>query len=245
MRREEIDIQSEDMGGNPNIVNVGKGVGIIERILNLISKYKIWDFIKAFMVMIMLAIIIGFIARPNWIFDRWEQYEEKRHKEKMEIVERNNAIIHNELETILYKTGANRVLLLSYHNSKQSLVGLPYIYLTAVNEAINYDVSPVAEEYESIKTSIYPMINYLNKEGYFCGDIEDLRTIDKALGYRLMGNDVRHLSMLQIEGEYPLGVLVVTYTNALDKNHKCIDTETVMRRAGVRIGVLLEGKNKL
>lgn len=222
-----------------NIENVGTGIGWLERVLELISKYKIFDFIKAFILVIMTALIVGFIAKPSWIFEQWEKYDDKRHKEKMEIVEKNNVIIQTELENILYKTGADRVLLLSYHNSKESLVGLPYIYLSAVNEAINFNISPVAEGYESVKCSLYPTITYLNQQGYFCGDIEDLRTIDKALAYRMEGNDVQHLALLNIDGEFPLGVLVCTFTNKIE--HNCNDVEVILRRSGVKLGVLLEG----
>lgn len=226
-----------------NIDNVSTGIGWLEKILTLISKFRIWDFIKAFIVIFMLAILVSFIAKPEWVFNKWEEYKEEKHKERMEIVEKNNTIIHAELENILYKTGADRVLLLSYHNSKQSLTGLPYIYLTAINEAIQYNVKPVAEGYEAVKTSLYPMINYLTSEEYFCGDIEELRTIDKALAYRMQGNDVQHLCMLQIEGEYPLGVLVATYTHGIESEHDCKEVESIMRRSGVKIGVLLNNES--
>lgn len=224
--------------------NVSTGIGWIEKILGLVTKYKMFDFIKAFLVVIVTGLVVGFISKPEYFFEKWEKYNETKHKEKMEIVEKNNSIIHTELENILYKTGADRVLLLSYHNSKQSLAGQPYIYLTAVNEAIQYDVKPVAEGYESVKVSLYPMVNYLDSKEYFCGDIEDLRDIDKALAYRMQGNDVGHLCMLQIEGEYPLGVLVCTYTHTLEEKHSCKETEAIMRRAGVKIGVLLEQTKK-
>lgn len=222
-----------------NIENVDKGIGWLERILQLVSKFKIMDFIKTFIIIFMLAITVSLITKPEWIFNKWEEYKEKEHKERMEIVEKNNSLIHTELENILYKTGANRVILLSYHNSKQSLTGLPYIYLTAVNEAIQYNVKPVAEGYEAVKVSLYPMIGYLNVNEFFCGDIEEMREIDKALAYRLEGNDVKHLCMLNIEGEYPLGVLVATYTQGIDDTHNCKEVEQVIRRAGVKIGVLL------
>lgn len=230
--------------GSERIDNITTSVGWMERILVLVKKFKLWDFLKAFIVILLLGLVVGFISKPEYFFEKWVEWDTAKHKEKMEIVEKNNSIIHTELESILYKTGADRVLLLSYHNSKQSLAGLPYIYLTAINEAIQYDVKPVAEGYESVKVSLYPMIDYLDSKEYFCGDIEDLRDIDKALAYRMQGNDVRHLCMLHIEGEYPLGVIVCTYTRELDERHNCKDVEAVIRRAGIKIGVLLEQTKK-
>lgn len=221
------------------------GIGWLERILTLTSKFKIWDFIKAFMVIFMLGMMITLVTKPEMVYEKLEKYNEKKHKERMEMVEKNNSIIHTELENILYKADADRVLLLSYHNSKQSLTKQPYIYLTAINEAIQYDVKPVAEGYESVKTSLYPMIDYLSTNEYFCGNIEELRKIDKALAYRMEGNDVQHLCMLQIEGEYPLGVLVCTFTHELDNRHNCKDIESMIRRSGVKIGVMLNNGKKL
>ena len=217
-----------------------KGLGWLERIMQLVEKHSIFQFIKAFFIILITALIIGFISNPGWLFEQYKKWEDDNHKIEMAISEKNNVLLQAEVEALLWKTNADRVILLSYHNTKKSLAGAPYIYLTAVNEYFRDGVAPVAEGYSAVKTSLYPMINYISSKGFFCGDIEDLRTIDKALAYRMEGNDAKHLAMLQIEGDVPLGVLVVTYTDV--PNHNCSEVETLMRKSALKIGILMENK---
>jgi hypothetical protein len=66
--------------------------------------------------MFIFAAAIFIISKPTYFFDQYEKIKEERHKEQMELVMRNNIIIQNEIDNLLYKTGANRVLLLQYHN---------------------------------------------------------------------------------------------------------------------------------
>lgn len=226
-----------------NIEKTEKGIGWLERVMTLVEKYSIFQFIKAFVIIFFMACLVGFISKPEWIFEKYKEWEDADHKMEMMEGEKNNLIIQGEIESVLWRTGADRVLLLSYHNTKSSLTGVPYIYLTAINEYFADGIKPVAEGYNSVKTSLYPMIGYLSSNGFFCGDIEELREIDKALAYRMEGNNAQHIAMLQIESDVPLGVLVVSYTTDVDESHKCNDVEAIMRRSALKIGVLLENKN--
>ena len=216
-----------------------KGLGWLERLMGLVEKYSIWKFIKAFMVILFTALIVGFISNPTYLFEKWEEYQSIKHQTEMAISEKNSVLIQSEIEGLLWRTKADRVILLSYHNSKKSLAGVPYIYLTATHEYFKDGVAPIAEGYSAVKTSLYPMITYLNNKGYFCGDIEELRAIDKALAYRMEGNDAKHIAMMQIEGEVPLGVLVVTYTSSVDETHRCEDVEMLMHKSANKLGVLM------
>lgn len=219
--------------------NVDKGIGWLERTLNIIEKYKLVTIIKAFCVIVMIALLVGFIKNPTWIFEQYEKYQEKNHKEKTETAMRNSQLIQYELETLREMAGADRAILLTFHNQKQSLNGVPYIYLTAQNESLAYGVVPVAEKYEVLKCSLYPFVNYIIKNNYFSGNIEELATIDKSLAYRMMGNDVKHTAFVNIEGDTLLGVLVLTYTE--NPNHNCKQIETHIRKSATKIGILLGG----
>lgn len=229
------------IGGN-NIDNTEKGIGWIERLMQLVDKYSIFQFAKAFVILLIISILVCFIANPSWIFEKYENWKEDNHKIEMVTSEKNSVLIQTEVESLLWRTNADRVILLSYHNTKKSLAGVPYIYLTAVNEYFRDGVAPVAEGYSSVKTSLYPMINYLSANNFFCGDIAELRKIDKALAYRMEGNDVKHLAMLQIESDIPLGVLVVTFTEPVEVNHNCEDVEKQLRKSALKLGVLMENK---
>lgn len=189
--------------------------------------------------MCVFALTVFLITNPTWIFDKYEQVKEDRHRVQMENVMKNNIIIQTEMERLLYKTNADRVLLLQYHNTKNSLAGVPFIYLTATHECVNENVQPVASGYEVLKTSLYPFVNYMAKIKYFCGDIDDLRQYDKALAFRMEGNDVKHLAVCHIDCQIPLGVIVVTYTNDVNINHSCENVENYIRNTAMEIGILI------
>lgn len=221
---------------------LNENISLIERFLTIADKYKISTIFKSIFIMLVFAIAIFTISNPIYFFDRYEKVKEARHKTKMEIVMKNNTIIQSEIDNLLYRTGANRVLLLQYHNTKNSLSGLPFIYLTATNESLTYNTTPVSGGYETLKTSLYPFVNYLSKSKYFCGNISDLEKYDKALAYRMRGNDVTHLAMCHIDCDIPLGVLVLTYTHEVDKLHNCATIEQMIRNSAMKIGMLINNK---
>lgn len=220
------------------IDNTERGIGWFERILELVEKYKIKHFIKASFVILLIACVVGFIKNPTWVIEKIHEWERKEHTERVEMAMKNTQLIQYEMDALRNKTNASRVVLLTFHNQKQTLNGIPYVYLTAQNEALDYGIAPIAEKYESLKCSLYPFVNYIIQNGYFSGDITELAKIDKALAYRMMGNDVTHTSILNIEGETLLGVLVVTYTGEC-KDHNCRDVELDVRKSATKIGILL------
>lgn len=217
-------------------------IGLIEKFLLIAEKYKISTICKSILIMFIFSAAIFIISNPSYFFDQYEKIKEERHKEKMELVMHNNIIIQNEIDNLLYRTGANRVLLLQYHNTKNSLSGLPFIYLTATNESLTYNTTPVSGGYETLKTSLYPFVSYLSKHKYFCGDIVELEKYDKALAYRMKGNDVTHLAMCHIDCDIPLGVLVLTYTQEVDQTHSCNAIEQMIRNSAMKIGMLINNK---
>lgn len=222
---------------------LNENINLIEKFLQIAEKYKFSTIFKSVAIIFIFAITIFLISNPTYFFDKYEEIKENRHQEQMELVMKNNVIIQSELENLLYRTGANRCVLLQYHNTKNSLSGLPFIYLTATNESLTYNTKPVSDGYETLKTSLYPFIGYIAKYKYFCGDIEGLEKFDKALAYRMKGNDVTHFAMCHIDGEVPLGVLVVTYTQNVPQDiHNCKEVEQMVRNSALKIGVLIDGK---
>lgn len=218
--------------------NIDKGLGWLDRALEIVEKYKLRTIAKAVAIILVIAALIGFIQNPTWIFEKYEEYKKKEHSERVEIAMKNSQLIQYEIDALRMKTNASRVVLLTFHNQKQTLSGVPYIYLTAQNESLDYGITPVAEKYEVLKCSLYPFVNYIIQNEYFAGDIDSLASIDKALAYRMMGNDVTHCSIMNIEGESLLGVLVITYTDDCN-NHNCKDVEMIVRKSATKIGILL------
>lgn len=229
----------EKMNETDKIEVVDKGLGVFERLVNFFGQHSVWEILKTLFLSVLIGYTIYLSLNPDIIFSAYEKWKKTEHTEAIENSMKNSVLIQNELETLRERVGAQRVLLLSYHNTTSSLVGVPYIFLTAEAESIGSGTHPVAEGYERVKTSLYPFVNYLNRETYFCGDIEELRGIDKALAYRLEGNDVRHFAAMNIEGEQPLGVLFISYTEEIGENHKCNDVKDMILRSAGRLAIYL------
>lgn len=229
----------EKMNETDKIEVVDKGLGVFERLVNFFGQHSVWEILKTLFLSVLIGYTIYLSLNPDIIFSAYEKWKKTEHTEAIENSMKNSVLIQNELETLRERVGAQRVLLLSYHNTTSSLVGVPYIFLTAEAESIGSSTHPVAEGYERVKTSLYPFVNYLNRETYFCGDIEELRDIDKALAYRVEGNDVRHFAAMNIEGEQPLGVLFISYTDEIGENHKCSDVKDMILRSAGRLAIYL------
>ena len=218
---------------------VDKGLGVFERLVNFFKKYSVWEVLKTLILSVLIGYTIYLSLNPEVVFNAYEKWRKDEHTEAIENSMKNSVLIQNELETLRERVGASRVILLSYHNTTSSLVGVPYIFLTAEAESIGSGIHPVAEGYERVKTSLYPFVNYLNRETYFSGNIEELREIDKSLAYRMEGNDVQHFAAMNIEGEQPLGVLFITYTSDVDKKHNCSDVKDMVLRSAGRLAIYL------
>lgn len=229
----------EKMNETDKIEVVDKGLGVFERLVNFFGQHSVWEIIKTLFLSVLIGYTIYLSLNPDIIFSAYEKWKKDEHTEAIQNSMQNSVLIQNELETLRERVGANRILLLSYHNTTSSLVGVPYIFLTAEAESIGSGTHPVAEGYERVKTSLYPFVNYLNRKTYFCGDIEELRDIDKALAYRMEGNDVRHFAAMNIEGEQPLGVLFISYTDELNERHKCSDVKDMILRSAGRLAIYL------
>ena len=110
---------------------------------------------------------------------------------------------------------ACNVLLLSYHNSKQSLQGFKYLYLSCLTEAPrsldtpllrqqwnNIDYVYYADELTRIHTQSFVQIK----------DVEDMKDILPKLYHLVKTSDAKAISFFTIEGkDFPIGMVVVFY----------------------------------
>ena len=219
---------------------IDKGIGWLERILDLIKKYSIGEFLKAFLIILLTALVIGFIAKPTYIFEKYDEWQTKQHSVKMEKRLINNEKVHILAERLLYKVNADRVLILELHNGVSSNSGLPFAKASATYEAINEGAIPVADQYQDVNLSLMPFANKLIEQDYWCGDTEDLMKIDKALCYRMLGNDTSHFAGCVIRGiDKPLAFVFVKFKSVED-NHSCEDVKNIINHNALQLALLLE-----
>lgn len=217
-----------------------KGIGWLERTLNIIEKYKLVTIIKAFCLIVMVALLVGFIKNPTWIFEQYEKYQEKNHKEKMEVRMENNRKLQALTEKMLYKMDASRIIILELHNGLENSNGLPFSKCSATYEALNEGVHPVAQQYQSTNLSLMPFATYLFEEKYWYGNVDELEKIDRGLYHKMAGNGTTHFAATVIDGvDEPLALVFISFQE-IPEEHSCEIIKEYAMSASIQTAVLLE-----
>lgn len=225
-----------------NIENTNTGIGWLEKVLNLVTKYRIWDFLKAFIIILFTALVITFISNPIKVVEKIEEVRNKKHTEQIEWRLKNTTEIQGKMNKLMYSTSANRCVILSLHNGLNDINNIPYLRASAIFETTN-NTYPIAEHYQNCILSLIPFSNKLYFDGYFCGDIEDIEPIDRSLYHKLASNDCTHFCAVTIQGiEKPLGFIFLTYTEP--QEHKCNEILKKVQKTALELSVLLEINNK-
>ena len=227
-----------------NIDKTEKGIGWLERLMGLVDKYSLFKFLKAFMIILLTALVIGFISNPTYIFEAYDRYKDEAHAEKLELRMRNNEKLHILCEKLMYKVGADRVVVLELHNGLSSNAGIPFAKCSATYEALNNGIYPIASQYQDVNLSLMPFANYLFENGYFCGDVEMLNDIDRGLYHKMASNGTQHFAGCLIEGvDKPLAFLFVSFKELPTDEHDCIEVRENVRHIALELALLLELNN--
>ena len=220
--------------------DIDKGIGWLDKALTVVERYKMITVFKGIFIILLIAGTIGFIKNPTWIFEKYQEWEDKQHSEKLEHRLANNEKMHILAEKLLYKVNADRVMILELHNGLSSNSGLPFAKCSATYEAINDGVHPVADQYQDVNLSLMPFATELFDNGYWCGNTKELKGIDKALCYRMLGNDTSHFAGVVIYGiDKPLAFLFVKFKNIPD-NHSCEEIRKIINDNALQLALLLE-----
>lgn len=224
--------------------NTGTGLGFLEKILTLVAKYRIWDFIKAFVVLIMLAIAVGLISRPEWLFEQYDKWQQRQHTELITRRDDISAKANLLLDKALYKMQADRIMVLEQHNGTNGNGGLSFNKCSCTYEVFDGNLRPLNEQYQDINLSLLPFAYYLKQNGYWRGTVDDLKAIDKGLAFKMEQNGTREFMAANIEGiDNDLAFIVVSFTQ-IDPDRNWDELRLNLRHLCMEMGVYLElGKN--
>ena len=85
-----------------------------------------------------------------------------------------------------------------------------------------------------------PFASYLFEKGYWCGDLTELKSIDKTLYHKMASNGTTHFAAAVIEGvDSPLAFIFVSF-NKIDELHSCQEIRENIRHLSLEIALLLE-----
>lgn len=221
-----------------NKVDLDKPLSWLDKALNIVEKYKIKTILKAFGLILMIALLIAFINNPTYIFDKWQEIQEREHTEQIEWRMSNTIEIQKKLDRLMFTTEANRCVVMSLHNGLNDVNNIPYLRTSAIFETVN-NTYPISDEYQNCILSLIPFATTLYFDGYWCGDVEDLREIDKSLYHKLASNNCEHFCAVTIQGiEKPIGFIFLTYTDFPE--HNCDKVLKEVQKTALELSVLME-----
>ena len=227
-----------------NLENTERGLNFLDKALSIVNKYRIRTILKGILIILLVAATIGFIQNPTYIFEKYKEWEDNQHKEQLELRLTNTNKINHLLEKALYRLDVDRIILLECHNGNSGNGGLPFAKCTATFEVLNDDTYPIANQYQEVNLSLMPFAAHLFQNGYWCGNTEDLKQIDKGLYHKMAGNGTEHFAACVIEGvDTPLAFLFVSF-KGIDETHDCELIRDNIRHLSLELALLLElGKN--
>lgn len=153
------------------------------------------------LVAVCVVVFIGlWIFQPEIFSDRLDKYKEARHAEKMVERMNNTPLIQAELDKFRLLTNASWVSVWEFHNSTNNLDGMPFLFASLTYESMNPGLTPIAEQFDNVRLSLYPLASHLREHDMWYGSVEELKDIDntayyraKALGIGYLGFKLMHI----------------------------------------------------
>lgn len=191
--------------------------GWVEMINRFLKKN---GFKKLVMDLLAVAVVVFFalwLFQPGIFSNRLDRYREERHNEKMVERMNNTPLIQAELDKFKIKTDASWVSIWELHNSTNNLDGMPFLFASLTYESMNPALTPIAEQFDNVRLSLYPLASFLRENEMWYGEVEALKEVDNTAYYRAKALGIKYLGfrLMQIEGS-PNAVMSFAYVEGAD-----------------------------
>lgn len=166
-----------------------------------------------------LTVFFFYIAiSQGFIFDSYQSKLDRAHQKSVEFRMKSTPIIINYLNCLALETNAHRAFIMEYHNGKSNSTGLQWQFADLTFSNDNTDHSMY--NYVDMPLTDSPHTLYLDRNTFFVGTIEELKTFDKKLSLRMESNDYVYCAMMMIYGENlePIGYLALSFREIPDKD---------------------------
>ena len=178
-----------------------------------------------------------------------DQYEQsiQAEKEAEEYAKEKAIEVNRHVRLIAHKDkDAFDVLLLSYHNSKQSLQGFKFLYLSCLTEAPKSIDTPLLKNQWTNLDYVYYVDELEKLHNQEIIQISDIQQMEDDLPklYRLVkASDAKAVSFYIVEGKKsPIGIIVMLYKDPI----KCqMEKAKIVMPSIQKLAILLDYENKL
>jgi hypothetical protein len=79
---------------------------------------------------------------------------------------------------------------------------MPFLFASLTYESMNPVLTPIAEQFDNVRLSLYPLGSYLREKEMWFGSVEDLKEVDNSAYYRAKALGIKYLGfrLMEIEG---------------------------------------------
>ena len=159
-------------------------IGWIGMIHKFITDYGLKKLVMDLLGVCVVVFVALWIFQPGIFSNRLDKYREARHAEKMVERMNNTPLIQAELDKFRLRTDASWVSIWELHNSTNNLDGMPFLFASLTYESMNPALTPIAEQFDNVRLSLYPLASYLREREMWYGDVEALKEVDNTAYYR-------------------------------------------------------------
>jgi hypothetical protein len=167
-------------------------------------------------------------------------------KEKEKIRTDVTPIIQENIDRILYGLNADRVFIFECHNGVTNPSGLPFEFANMNYEVANRErgVDRVYYKYKDVPLTMYTFPNYMRKNKFFIGTIDELSKLDYEFAKHMKEDGGKYCSFIYLShGEGPLGFLGVSF-HSMDRVPSKDAIEKKVEAYGLNISTLLDLKKQ-
>lgn len=109
-------------------------------------------------------------------------------RDKKEYRQQNDPIIRSALHDAVWELDAVRASVLEFHNGKENPSGLGFYFADMNYEIVKDTELFISSQYQNINLSLLNLPDYLYKNGFWYGTVEDLKQIDPKLASMIKSN---------------------------------------------------------
>ena len=175
-------------------------IGWIGMIHKFITDYGLKKLVMDLLGVCVVVFVALWIFQPGIFSNRLDKYREARHAEKMVERMNNTPLIQAELDKFRLRTDASWVSIWELHNSN-NLDGMPFLFASLTYESMNPALTPIAEQFDNVRLSLYPLASYLREREMWYGDVEALKEVDNTAYYRAKALGIKYLGFRLMEIE--------------------------------------------
>lgn len=222
--------------------NESKVIGFLKGGIAMIDKYGALKIVFASLLMLFISFITYLTLNPSFVFERYSEYEEKKHIESFNYRMESTPIVQSMTNNMVIESKALRCFIIEMHNGKYNASGLSFNYGALTYEGLRDNVESVQEDYNDFTLDRYPILSYVYKHGKWSGNIDDLKKIDKRMALKLESNGAYYLAVSMIYGsKNDIGFIGASFgkNDSFDKNK----VEILLSKYSSRLSPYLDGES--